>query len=562
MATQTAALQKQPANDQRRRDARELVSELVSREIVFGVVGAVGSGTSEVAEALKQFLDDAGYVAEIIKARDVIADLAPNHGVTIPAEPKMAQTVALQDAGDAIRKQAGHSAVAVGMIEKVRGKRASSTGQVAVAGEAVRPDDRRRAYILDSLRNPAEAALLRSVYQQAFCLIGVICEEDVRKSRLQVKYSDAGLAAIEAFMKRDEKADQKHGQQVSATFHLADFFVENSIPRFIENTVGEKKANKLWTVVEELGRLVDILTHSRIVRPRPNETAMYHAYGARMRSACLSRQVGAALLDQKGNLLSTGTNEVPRAGGGVYGGAFEDFSDQDPSTESDHRCGVHGGYCRNTREQNEIIKELLDSVPELKNDLTPDLLKRIRQTKIGQLIEFSRAVHAEMEALLSAAREGVSTVGSRLFVTTYPCHNCARHVVAAGVDEVQFIEPYLKSKALPLHGDSITSEKTDWIPPSAFFQMTSDERRGKNPQVLFRPFSGVAPRLYRKAFYKDRDLKDDESGEILTSFADADGTGVSHVLQISYAQVEALVTQPETPKESEAAEAAEPTDAH
>ncbi|WP_380785052.1 hypothetical protein [Sphingomonas sp. R86521] len=343
-------------------------------------------------------------------------------------------------------------------------------------------------------------------------------------------------------MKRDEKAEQKHGQQVSSTFHLADFFVENSVPRFLQNAADESRPNPDWTVVDELGRLVDVLSHSKIIRPRPNETAMYHAYGARMRSACLSRQVGAALLDQKGNLLATGTNEVPRAGGGVYGGSFEDFSDQDPHPESDHRCAVHGGYCRNTRSQNEIIKELVEDIEEFKVELTPDLIKRLRGTRIGQLIEFSRAVHAEMDALLSAAREGVSTVGSRLFVTTYPCHNCARHIVAAGVDEVQFIEPYLKSRALPLHGDSITSDKIGWIPPSAFHQKSPLEKRGKLPQVLFRAFTGVAPRLYRKAFYKDRDLKSDIDGTMLTSFPDSDGSGVSHVLQLSYSQVEAMLT--------------------
>lgn len=539
-----ATVSQPAANDAKVRDARELVRELVSREIVFGVVGPVGSGTSEIAEALEKFLSDAGYDAKILKARDIISSWAPKVDINIPDAPRMAQTEALQNAGDAIRLSAGNSAIAVGIIEQIRLRRAAAIGLEAKDGEAVRPDDKLRAYIIDSLRNPAEVSLLRSVYQQAFCLIGVICDEETRINRLSFKYSDAGRDTITAFMKRDEKAIQKHGQQVASTFHLSDFFIENSTPRYLTNQAGEKVANELWTAIEELGRLVDILTHARIVRPRPNETAMYHAYGARMRSACLSRQVGAALLDQKGNLLATGTNEVPRAGGGVYGGAFEDYSDQDPDHESDHRCAIHGGYCRNTREQNEIIRDLVETIPEFKADLTPEFMKRVRETKIGQLIEFSRAVHAEMEALLSAAREGVSTVGSRLFVTTYPCHNCARHIVAAGVDEVQFIEPYLKSKALPLHGDSITSDRPSWTPPSVFLNMSADERKGRVPQVLFRPFTGVAPRLYRKAFYKDRELKDENTGEILQSFPEADGTGVSHVLQISYSQVEAMITNP------------------
>ena len=44
--------------------------------------------------------------------------------------------------------------------------------------------------------------------------------------------------------------------------------------------------------------------------------------------------------------------------------------------------------------------------------------------------------HAEMEALLSCARSGVSTRGATLYSTTFPCHNCAKHIIAAGVARV------------------------------------------------------------------------------------------------------------------------------
>src|SRR5262249_28259684 len=152
--------------------------------------------------------------------------------------------------------------------------------------------------------------------------------------------------------------------------------------------------------------------------------------------------------------IATGTNEVPKAGGGVYGESFE------PSAE-EHRCAYRstGPFCSSTREQNRIIDEILEEIPELAA-LSP-IEKRarkllLRQSRVGDLIEFSRAVHAEMDALLSAARKAVSTVGTRLFVTTFPCHFCARGIVAAGVDEVQYIEPYPKSLALELHSDAIT----------------------------------------------------------------------------------------------------------
>ncbi len=521
-------------------DSRTLVRGLASKELVFSVVGPVGSGTSEVANALKDFLDKAGYRTEVIKARDVIEEWEEKHGRSIPESPKMDQTIALQNAGDAMRLATkDNAAVALRLIEQIRMLRAQQKGEPLERGKPVSPDDTRRAFILDSLRNPAEVALLRSVYQEAFCLVGIVCEEEIRSARLQDKYSDAGKMKIKQLMERDEHADEKHGQHVADTFHLADFFIDNTAKRFIDLPGGQRKSNPVWTVMEELGRLVDILEHSRVVRPRPNETAMFHAYGARMRSACLSRQVGAALMDRQGNIVATGTNEVPKAGGGLHGSVFIDFSDTDPIPDHDHRCIVHGRFCRNTREQNHIIDELMDRIDELRNSSDKgSMRKKIRKTRIGQLIEFSRAVHAEMEALLSAGRQGISPVGTRLFVTTFPCHSCARHIVAAGVDEVQFIEPYLKSRALPLHGDAITTTREGWTPPS-LIKSNEIKDMAVSPQVLFRPFTGVAPRIYRRAFYKDRELKDNMSGDMLESFGPPEGMASPEALRVSYAQVEA-----------------------
>jgi deoxycytidylate deaminase len=526
-------------------NSREMIRGLVANEMIFGVVGPVGSGTTKIAEVLKEFLDGQSYQTKIVKAREIIE--AWDRGNTkfiSPGIKGIELTKALQNAGDEMRKQTkDHAAVALRMIDHIRTERARQKGETPAAGAPVDPDDKRRAFILDSLRNPAEVALLRSLYQESFCLVGVVCEEETRASRLRIKYSDAGDKSIEELMTRDEKADQKHGQQVADTFHLADLFLDNTANRFEKTApAGQPKPNPAWTVMEDVGRLVDILTHARIVRPRPGETAMYHAYGARMRSACLSRQVGAAIIDRQGNVVATGANEVPRAGGGVYGGVFVESTDPDPIPAHDHRCFAYGGFCRNTTEQNDMISDLLKNVSEFASiAVSDDLIKRIRKTKIGQILEFSRAVHAEMDALLSAARQGISPRGTRLFVTTFPCHNCARHIVAAGIDEVQFIEPYLKSKALPLHGDAITTARQGWRPPSSISDKELKEMADP-PQVLFRPFTGIAPRLYRRAFYKDRDLKDDYSGKMLAKFGPAEGAGVSEVLRVSYAQVEASLS--------------------
>jgi deoxycytidylate deaminase len=526
----------------RREDSRGLVLKHAANELVFAVVGHVGCGTSEIAESLRDSLEEetlpgGAFKVQILKAREVINDWARENGETLPDESKksLGTTIQFQDLGDKMRSrptadgESDYPAVARRLILKIRECRAASLGKKVESPDPVLPDGTRRAYILDSLRHPAEVHLLRHVYQDAFVLIGVVCEENKRLERLRKKYPDAGETRLRQFMNRDAEAQEKHGQHVADTFHLSDFFVDNTTDRLLEH----KEANPDWDTNEKLGRLVKIVTHAGIVRPEMAEVAMHHAYGAMMQSACLSRQVGAALVDRAGNVVATGTNEVPTAGGGVYGESFM-------MGRLDDRCAFRRPderkYCSNTKEQNRIIEELVEGVPEL-NSLPLQrrtvLISELRKTRIGGLLEFSRAVHAEMDALLSAARQGISPIGTRLYVTTFPCHYCARHLVTAGVDEVQYIEPYPKSQALDLHDDAIQITAKNWAPPS----------QGGGNKVLFRPFSGVAPRLFGRAFLKDRDLKNKESG--LIDIGTPEWGTPWHLRRASYVELEAALARSE-----------------
>ncbi len=481
-----------------------LLSNLVSREIVFAVVGPAGSGTSWVATALKESIIKAipDSEVEILKASKAIERWAGAKKFPLDDGSQLARAQSLQDAGDKIRSM-DSAGVAVSLISNIVEIRDTPKAIGPAAAETPF-----RVYILDSLKNPAEVSLLRSVYQEAFCLIGVVCENQKRRSRLRDgKCHSSSGDEIDKFIERDQDSGVSNGQKVSDTFHLADYFIDNTQDRFLDTE--NRSANPAWDVIDQLGRLIDILTFKKVVRPTASETGMFHAYGAKMTSACLSRQVGAALLDKAGNLLATGKNEVPAAGGGVYGGGFH----VDPG--NDHRCAYSNEYCSSNKHQDEIINELIHAVPELKSAEPSVLKSKLKKTGIGRLLEFSRAVHAEMDALLTAARQGISPLGSRLFVTTFPCHYCARHIVSAGVDEVQYIEPYPKSLAFDLHGDAIEKTKSGWVSPSdasmAYNELivkSSDHH--PTPKVLFCAFTGVAPRLYRQAFMKDRKLKDNQ----------------------------------------------------
>jgi tRNA(Arg) A34 adenosine deaminase TadA len=101
------------------------------------------------------------------------------------------------------------------------------------------------------------------------------------------------------------------------------------------------------------------------------------------------------------------------------------------------------------------------------------------------LIEFGRIVHAEMSALSDAARKGISVEGATLYCTTFPCHLCAKLIVAAGIRKVIYLEPYPKSYASELHSDAI---------------VVDSDNPGK--KVAFNAFLGISPFRYRDLFEK------------------------------------------------------------
>lgn len=145
------------------------------------------------------------------------------------------------------------------------------------------------------------------------------------------------------------------------------------------------------------------------------------------------------------------------------------------------------------------IKDIYAYIRDSKDDLSS-----IEDSDLFDILEFSRSVHAEMHAITDASRRGVSLDGATLFCTTFPCHNCAKHIVAAGIKRVVYMEPFPKSLVAELHSDAIEitdSGATQEIP------MTKD----KMPiveLVKFDQFVGVAPERFRNIFRRLGKRKD------------------------------------------------------
>lgn len=54
----------------------------------------------------------------------------------------------------------------------------------------------------------------------------------------------------------------------------------------------------------------------------------------------------------------------------------------------------------------------------------------------------TNAVHAEVNAILNAAKRGCRTRGAALYVTHYPCARCAGLLINAGVSSVIYLKSY------------------------------------------------------------------------------------------------------------------------
>lgn len=282
-------------------------------------------------------------------------------------------------------------------------------------------------------------------------------------------------------MSRDRSENIKHGQQLEKVLNDADFFIR-------DNHSNDK------ILSSKIDRFVKLIHGYNGVTPSSDEFGMYAAFSASLKSACLSRQVGASITNQKGDLLATGCNDVPRAGGGLYS----------ESHSPDNRC-VNKGKCSNDiykdKLTSEIIKVISDN-SEIKDKEANNLALKIKNnSRLKSLLEFSRSVHAEMDAITSIARDGgISISGGILYTTTFPCHNCARHIIASGISKVIYIEPYEKSLALRLHGDDISYDPA--------------ESDNNDKKISFVHFEGVSPKQYNK-FFSLRGERKDKKGLVI-----------------------------------------------
>ncbi len=254
-----------------------------------------------------------------------------------------------------------------------------------------------------------------------------------------------------------------------------------------------------------IDRFIRLIFGAPFITPSRDEYGLCLAHAVALRSADLSRQVGAVILSAEGDVIAEGCNEVPLQGGGAV---WHDTALQPRYDNRDYKVGHDASAIAKLEIFSDVIKRLRNQgwlreeyaekeMEDLKGlafgtysaDSGVYVDGFIRESRLDRLLEYGRVVHAEMHAIASAARLGRSIKGATLYTTTFPCHMCARHVIAAGITTVVYIEPYPKSATAELYGPMV---KIDGDP-----QALCDA-------VVFSAFNGVSPRQYLHKFAMTR----------------------------------------------------------
>lgn len=420
-------------------------------ELVIGLVAPVGVDLSNVQAIMKDFLKQFHYKSNHIRLSNLIKTI---NGLetTIVEDTEYERIDTLMTAGNEARQttRRGDFVAALGICS-VREKRSHDEPLA------------KYAHVFDSIKHPDEVDTLRQVYGGGFYLLGVASS---RTRRLRYLTEQKGMQEADAnkLIARDESEDSEFGQQMRDSFYLSDAFVDIDAEDFRE----------------QLARILDLLFGKPCLTPTRDEYAMFIAYAASLRSADLSRQVGAVVVSSCNEVISTGANDVPCRKGGLY---WADHKDED------ERDFVKG-YDANEKQRNDIVLKIMRRIgneDKGEEELLREGRTLLKDTGLLDITEYGRAVHAEMEAIISCARSGVSPREGTLYCTTFPCHNCAKHIIAAGISKVVFVEPYPRSLASELHSDSV-------------FLVNEDDASHANAKVKFQPFVGIGPRHFLDLF--------------------------------------------------------------
>ncbi|RDB31477.1 deaminase [Candidatus Similichlamydia laticola] len=462
---------------------------IFQNEILIGLAAPIGVPLQPLEDQVASFFKKHGFTCSFLKVSTILIEISSST-IDIKNFTPAQKAQFLQNAGDSLRVDSGSpEVIALLLIQKIRQIRESITGKHVI--------------VIRSFKHPQEVKLMRHIYGKDFFLIGCSAAFSFRTENLKQKCRGSSSEEILDLIRNDRSRTSENvfkrsafpyhlGKKVAKqlnlkeqaacthnielTFCLSDVFLSLSNPEEMQ-----------WILKRFLEAILGYPFHT----PTSEEVGMFIAKTMALRSSAMPRQVGAVIMNSQGDVISTGSNEVPKHPGGFYWS--ERKLDECPDTDSRDFRFLSTEPARKLTE--ECCLEILQTIKEKnisqlrKEGVFQEVLKNLEQSRLIRMKLFEhRTVHAEMAALVNAAFRGVSVQNKIMYVTTFPCHECAKHLIAAGLREIVYLELYSKSEALQFW----PTEVQDVSQPSS----TPFQGSGLN----FRPFVGVAPRRYIDIF--------------------------------------------------------------
>src|ERR1700676_5449961 len=213
--------------------------QITNPELVFGIVGPIGTDLDAVITALSAALQEVEYKHKLIHLTQHME--APKIRTKINASSYFDRYMSLIKYANEYRRVANDPAALAG-LSLIRLMKARLEVSTSIAEPALG-----HAYIVRQFKRPEEIELMRRVYGRKFIQVSVFGSEADRRSVLISKIrqfdsapkSDAECErqAIELIDVDNNQVDDENGQRVSDAFYLGDVFVDGINPKKAEETI-------------------------------------------------------------------------------------------------------------------------------------------------------------------------------------------------------------------------------------------------------------------------------------------------------------------------------------
>ena len=461
----------------------------IEHELIIGLAGGLGIDFDQVAQGLEKVLKDVGYhvvtirISENFKARD--------------NDYKFSDCYWKMQYGTKQRQINGNNYWARKVVEKIFFLRSDLSYE-----------HKKIAYLVRSLKNKEELELLDSVYGRNFISIAIFSdlepslkyiEKKLKLGRMDIATAQQEMQTINSELSLSPDIDiQKNaetfneGSNVLARFLMRKDQEEThpELRRFGQNMLKcYSRANffiyQNRNLSQQIQRFRSIIFKDPFAEPTHEEYFMFCAQATAYRSLDLDRQVGAVIVNKENELVASGFNDVSKVGGGHFAHHDHPMHDRD---QIDDQRDFKQPYDFNHIHLDQIAKKIAEKLHLAPKDQT------LLREEISGITEFKRSTHAEMSALLDASRRGIAIRDCTMYVNTYPCHTCCKHIIAAGIKKVVFLHPYTKSKAREMYPNMIEH-----------VLLLDDQKTGNT--LVFEPFLGVSPNYFMHTFVNDKETR-------------------------------------------------------